>query len=57
MMKVQVVNITDEKIIVSGSSREDIRVKRSGIAKVLWRNLEMEVPASTVVFGGVEAFD
>ena len=57
MMKVQVVNITDEKIIASGSSREDIRVKRSGIAKVLWRNSEMEVTASTVVFGGVEAFD
>lgn len=30
-------------------------IQHSGIAKVLWRNLEIQVPKSEIIIGGVES--
>ena len=51
-MEIQTVKIGNEKLIPSGASREGISVRRSGIAKVLWRKLNVNVPASKVIAGG-----
>ena len=55
-MELQTVNIDNQKLIPSGASREGISVRRSGIAKVLWRKLNVEVPASKVIAGGVDIY-
>ena len=55
-MELQTVNIDKQKLIPSGASREGISVRRSGIAKVLWRKLNTEVPASKVIVGGVDIY-
>ena len=56
VMEVQTVKIGNEKLIPSGASREGISVRRSGIAKVLWRKLNVNVPASKVIAGGVDIY-
>lgn len=56
VMKVQTVKIGKEKLIPSGAPREGISVRRSGIAKVLWRKLNVDVPASKVIVGGVDLY-
>ena len=53
-MKVQEVQIDDVNMIPSGFQRECINVRRFGIAKVLWRDLRIIVPASKVIAGGVD---
>jgi len=55
-MKVQTVKIGKEKLIPSGAPREGISVRRSGIAKVLWRKLNVDVPASKIIAGGVNLY-
>ncbi len=55
-MELQTVNIDNQKLVPSGASRESISVRRSGIAKVLWRKLNTEVPASKVIVGGVDIY-
>ena len=55
-MELQTVNIDKQKLIPSGASREGISVRRSGIAKVLWRKLNTEVPAGKVIVGGVDIY-
>jgi hypothetical protein len=55
-MEVQTVKIGNEKLIPSGAPREGISVRRSGIAKVLWRKLNVNVPASKVIPGGVDIY-
>ena len=55
-MEVQTVNISNEKLVPSNAMREDISVRRSGIAKVLWRKLNVNVPVSKVIAGGVDIY-
>ena len=47
-MELQTVNIDNQKLVSSDASRDGISVRRSGIAKVLWRELNTEVPAIQV---------
>ena len=56
VMEIQTVKIGNEKLIPSGASREGISVRRSGIAKVLWRKLNVNVPESKVIAGGVDIY-
>ena len=56
VMEVQTVKIGNEELIPSGAPREGISVRRSGIAKVLWRKLNVNVPASKVIAGGVDIY-
>ena len=53
-LEIQTVKIGNEKLIPSGASREGISVRRSGIAKVLWHKLNVNVPESKVIAGGVD---
>ena len=55
-MEFQTVKLSDEKQIPSGVSMEGISVRRSGIAKVLWRKLDVDVPASKVIPNGVNIY-
>ena len=55
-MELQTVNIDNQKLIPSGASRDGISVRRSGIAKVLWRKLNTSVPTSKVIAGGVDIY-
>ena len=55
-MEVQTVNFDNQKLVPSGASRDGISVRRSGIAKVLWRKLNTEVPVSKVIAGGVDIY-
>ena len=55
-MELQTVNIDNQKLIPSGASREGISVRRSGIAKVLWRKLNTSVPTSKVIAGVVDIY-
>ena len=55
-MEVQTVNIGNEKLIPSGASQECISVRRYGIAKVLWRKLNVNIPASKVIAAGVDNY-
>ena len=52
-MKIQNTKVGDEKIIESGAATPDIGIHHSGIAKVIWHQLNTEVPTSEVVEGGV----
>ena len=52
----QKVKVDNQKLVSSGASRDGISVRRSGIAKVLWRELNTEVPASKVIVGGVDIY-
>ena len=53
-MELQTVKIDNEKLIPSGALHEGISVRRFGIAKVLWRKLDVKVPDSKVIAGGVD---
>ena len=55
-MELQTAIIDNQKLIPSGSSREIISVRRSGIAKVLWRKLNSTVPTSKIIAGGVDVY-
>lgn len=55
-MNVEFVNIVNANTVPSGTVRDGIRVRQSGIAKVLWRKLDREVPASSIVLGGVNIY-
>jgi len=55
-MELQTVNIDTKRLITSVSSHEGISVRRSGIAKVLWKKLNVEVPASRVIANGVDIY-
>ncbi len=56
VMEVQTVKIKNEKLTPSGAPREGISVRRSGISKVLCRKLNVYVPASKVIAGGVDIY-
>jgi len=44
VMELQTVKTEKEKLIASGACMEGISVRCTGIAKVLWRKLDVEVP-------------
>jgi len=52
-MEVETVKLDNEKLIPSGALHEGISVRRFDIAKVLWRKLDVKVPASKIIAGGV----
>ena len=56
-MKLQTVNIEKENIIPSGASIDGMSVRRSGIAKVLWRKLDIQVPKSEIIKDGVNLYN
>ena len=45
-MKLQTVKIGHENIVPSGARIDGISIRRSGIAKVLWRKVDRDVPQS-----------
>lgn len=45
-MELQTVKIGKEKLIASGASMDGISIRRTAIAKVLWRKLDVEIPKS-----------
>jgi len=47
--ELQTVKIEKEKLIASGASMDGISIRRTGIAKVLWRKLDVEIPKSEVI--------
>lgn len=55
-MELQTLKIEKEKLIPSGANMEGISVRRSGIAKVLWRELDVEVPTSEIIANGVNIY-
>jgi len=55
-MELQTVKTGKEKLIASGASMDGISVRRTGIAKVLWRKLNVEVPKSEVIANGVNIY-
>ena len=52
-MELQTVKIGQENIVPSGAVIDGITIRRTGIAKVLWRKLDVKVPASIVIEDGV----
>ncbi len=55
-MELETIKIEKENAIPSGAPVEGMSVRRSGIAKVLWRKLDTQVPASEVIIDGVEIY-
>lgn len=55
-MELQTVRIEKENLVPSGAAIEDMSVRRSGMAKVLWRKLDTQVPDSEILIGGVEVY-
>lgn len=55
-MELQTVETGKEKLIASGASMDGISLRRTGIAKVLWRKLNCEVPKSEVIANGVNIY-
>ena len=55
-MELQTVKTGKEKLIASGASMDGISIRRTGIAKVLWRKLDVEVPKSEVIANGVNIY-
>ena len=55
-MELQTVKIGRENIVPSGAKVDGISIRRSGIAKVLWRKMDRDVPRSVVVKDGVNIF-
>ena len=53
-MELQTVKIGNENIVASDAQIDGITIRRTGIAKVLWRKLNTEVPQSEIIIGGVE---
>ena len=56
-MELQTVTIEKENIIPSGASIDEMSVRRSGIAKVLWRKLDIQVPKSEIIEDGVNLYN
>lgn len=56
-MELQTVKIEKETIIPSGASIDGMSVRRSGIAKVLWRKLDIQVPKSEIIKDGVNLYN
>ena len=66
-MELQTVKTGKEKLIPSGASMDGISIRRTGIAKVLWRKLDVEVlrqgeaagrlPKSEVIANGVNIYE
>lgn len=52
-MEQQTVIIGRENIVPSGAKVDGISIRRSGIAKVLWRKMDRDVPRSEVIKDGV----
>ena len=65
-MELQTVKTGKERLIASGASMDGISIRRTGIAKVLWRKLEVDVlrqseaasrlPKSEVIANGVNIY-
>ncbi len=55
-MELQTVKIGKEKLIASGASMDGISIRRTAIAKVLWRKLDVEIPKSEVIANGVNIY-
>ena len=55
-MELQTVKTGKERLIASGASMDGISVRRTGIAKVLWRKLDVDVPKSEVIANGVNIY-
>ena len=55
-MELQTVRIGRENIVASGAKVDGISIRRSGIAKVLWRKLDVAVPKSEVIKDGVNIY-
>ena len=55
-MELQTVKIGKEKLIPSDASMDDISIRRTGIAKVLWRKLNVDVPNSEVIANGLNIY-
>ncbi len=56
IMELQTVKTGKEKLIASGACMDGISIRRTGIAKVLWRKLDVEVPKSEVIADGVNIY-
>ncbi len=56
IMELQTVKIGKEKLIASGASMDGISIRRTAIAKVLWRKLDVEIPKSEVIANGVNIY-
>ena len=56
IMELQTVKIGKEKLIASGASMDGISIRRTGIAKVLWRKLDVEIPKREVIANGVNIY-
>ncbi len=52
-MELQTVKTGKERLIASGASIDGISIRRTGIAKVLWRKLDVDIPKSEVIANGV----
>ena len=52
-MELQTVIIGRENIVPSGAKVDGISIRRSAIAKVLWRKVDRDVPQSEVIKDGV----
>ena len=52
-MNIEVTNLNHKNVIECNSLQDNIRVRRSGTAKVVWRELNTEVKPSKIIFGGV----
>ena len=55
-MELQTVKIGRENIVPSGAKVDGISIRRSGIAKVLWRKMNRDVPRSEVIKDGVNIY-
>ena len=55
-MELQTVKIGNENVVASDAQVDGITIRRTGIAKVLWRKLNTEVPQSEIIIGGVETY-
>ena len=52
-MNIEVSNINYKNVIECNSLQDNIRVRRSGTAKVVWRELNKDVKPSMIILGGV----
>ena len=55
-MELQTVKTGKERLIASSASMDGISIRRTGIAKVLWRKLDVDVPKSEVIANGVNIY-
>ena len=54
-MNIEVTNINHKNVIECNSLQDNIRVRRSGTAKVVWRELNKDVNPSKIILEGVSA--